>query len=127
MLSLAIHFEALGQSLCLTLNHTLASQDHIVLYLMGEHINFTRGLIVSLKDVLVALVFDLSLHGHLHDVLKRLQFVALHSLKFHASLVVLSCCKLPLSLDFIHLSHDFPAESLIEFQSEGLHVILHHG
>lgn len=48
LLSLAIHFECFGKGFALSLNQTLRGQNHVVLYLMLEHINFARSLVVGL-------------------------------------------------------------------------------
>ena len=48
LVSLAIHFEALGQCLALPLNHAFARKDHVVEDLVLENINFTSSLIILL-------------------------------------------------------------------------------
>ena len=56
LLSLAVHLEALGQRLRLSLYHTFASEDHEALNLMLVDINFARSLIVRMQYVLILLV-----------------------------------------------------------------------
>lgn len=116
LLALAIHLEALGEALRLTLNHSLACQDHEALDLVSIHVNFTGRLIVSLKDVLILLVDSFAAAcQHILDCLDR---VTTHSFELLTLHLVLRSCKLSLSFDLVHLGHDFPAESLVELSRQ---------
>ena len=120
LLSLAIHFEAFGKGLTLSLDHALASQYHVVKDLVMEHIYFTCRLIVLLENVFISFV-HLLVQIVLHHGLKSLGFVTLHALQLLSLEMVLNGRKLPLSFDFIHLCHNLPTESVVELLQEGLH------
>ena len=118
--SLTVHVETFSKCLALTLNHTLAGQDHVVKNLMMEDIDFTCCLVVLLKYVLVSFV-HLFVQILLHQVLESLDFVALHALQLLSLEMILSGGELPLSFNIFHLTHDFPAECIIELSKKGLH------
>ena len=85
-----------------------------------EDIDLTRCLIVLLEYALVCFV-DLLVHVLLHHVLESLNFVSLHALQLLSLERVVSGGKLPLSLNIIHLCHNFPTECIIELSKEGFH------
>ena len=85
-----------------------------------EDINLTRYLIVLLEYALVCFV-DLLVHILLHHVLESLNFVSLHALQLLSLERVVSGGKLPLSLNIIHLCHNFPTECIIELSKKSLH------
>ena len=113
LLSLTIHLKALGQCLALALNNALTSEDHVALNLMGIDINLARSLIKRMEHALVTLVSLLS-NLVLHDALQGLDFVTSHPLKLLSLHLILGGRELPLTLNLVHLGHDFPAECLAE-------------
>lgn len=69
LLAFAVHLEALGKRICLSLDQTLARQDHEALNLMGVDIYLTSGLIVRLKNAFILLRGSLVGKLSLHDAL----------------------------------------------------------
>ena len=64
LLALAIHFKALGERVCFTLDETLACQYHVALNLVCVDVHLARCLVIRLHSAVVR-VFLLRHHGFL--------------------------------------------------------------